>query len=188
MHPAAVFRVLVELAPYYLEPGDPSRAGRLEQVAGLLAPYPRSTIAALVELGQSESGFARYVGEGCYQVPPGAPSCDHGTSLGYWQVKRRTCSEAFQFPPWTVESLSHQVTCAARHFRWALWYCAGKHPSGRVAGAFAAYAGQPCDWEDGTERAERMLFILYKLNRLRYLSSEDFFQFNRFATVATSRE
>lgn len=92
---AIILRVLLALQPYNLEPADPTRAPRMALLAAELARFPSNVVAGLIDIGRAESQFARYVAEGCYQVPKGAPDCDRHTALGYWQLKRSTYPTAW---------------------------------------------------------------------------------------------
>jgi hypothetical protein len=82
----ALLSILLAQPSYYLERPDVTRTDRLEAVAAELAEMPRTVAVALVVQGHWESGWARYVWEGCTEIPRGAPSCDRGRASGYWQV------------------------------------------------------------------------------------------------------
>jgi hypothetical protein len=150
---SALLAVLLALPPYYLERGDPTRAPRLEAVAQELAAYPPDVAAGLIAIGDAETHWARYVGEGCYQIPRHAPDCDGGRALGYWQLHRSTCPAAFVSPPWSRESLHEQVACAAR-----LW-------DGQSRRCLPAGGGFGCVWADRSWSAERWASIFGALKR-----------------------
>lgn len=150
---AALLALLLAQPAYYLERGDTTRAPRLELVASELAAYPPDVAAGLVAVGYAESGWARYVAEGCYQVPRGAPNCDGGRALGYWQLHRTTCPAAFSVPPWTRASLREQVACSAR-----LW-------DGQSRRCLERGGGFGCVWADRSWSAERWATIFGALNR-----------------------
>jgi hypothetical protein len=145
---AVIFRALMALPTYSLEPADVSRAPRMCLLATELAGLPPPVVAGLIDIGRAESQFARYVAEGCFRVPRGAPNCDGWTSLGYWQLKRATCPDGWRFPPWTIESLREQVTCAARLWQGAAWRCL---PRG---------GGFGCVWADRSWSASRYTILL----------------------------
>jgi hypothetical protein len=140
---AALLALLLAQPAYYLERPDPTRQARLELVAAELAAYPPDVAAGLAVIGHRESGWARYVAEGCYQVPRRAPNCDGGRALGYWQLHRGACPAAWLSPPWTRASLHEQVACAVR-----LWDGASRRclPSG---------GGFGCIWADRSWSATR---------------------------------
>jgi hypothetical protein len=141
---ATLFGALLALPPYYREPGDTTREARFRVVAHELSGLRPAVATALIKIGQAESGFAAYVGAGCLVIPKGAPNCDGGRALGYWQLHRSTCPAAWRFPPWTIESLREQVTCAARLYQGAASRCLPANGSHSWPQAFG------CVWADRT--------------------------------------
>ena len=163
---AAILALLLAQPAYWLEAPDATRPARLELVAAELAAYPPPVAAALAYQGWRETGWARYVSEGCTEIPHGAPGCDAGRARGYWQVHRGTCPRAWALPAGAPESLHEEAACAARLWTGALQRCRGRHPAGDVAGAFAGFVGG-CEWAPAARRAEGYETTLAHLLRLR---------------------
>jgi len=124
----ALLFVLLTTPEYWLERPDDTREPRMAQVAAALQAYAPEVAAAAIVQGQAESGFARYVAEGCRVIPRGAPSCDRGKARGYWQQWRAQCPGAYAYESGSPESLRAEVACVARRWRWHL------SGAGRVAG------------------------------------------------------
>lgn len=134
---SALLALLLGLPAFWLERPDPTREARMAQVAAELAQLPPEVAAALVVQGQAESGFARYVAEGCRVVPRGAPSCDRGRARGYWQQWRAQCPGAYLYQAGTPESLHEEVACVARRWRWHL--AGASRAAGLPRGRWALY-------------------------------------------------
>ena len=136
----AILTLLLSHPAFWLERPDDTRGPRMSQVAGEIQAYPPEVAAALIVQGQAESGFARYVAEGCRVVPKGAPDCDHGRARGYWQAWRAQCPVAYRYPVGSAQSLHEEVHCVARRWRWHLagagragGYLVGRDRAYRVA-------------------------------------------------------
>lgn len=112
--------------------------------------------AALIALGQHESGFAQYVGEGCDPVPKGAANCDGGRARSYWQAWRVACPRAWELPRGSREATIAFAVCAGKKLQGQAKRCQGQHPAGYWAGAFSGYRSTPCDWKPAAERARTM--------------------------------
>ena len=133
----SLLTLLLGFPAFWLERPDASREARLARVAAELAAYPPEVAVAMAVQGQAESGFARYVAEGCLVVPRGAPSCDLGRARGYWQQWRAQCPGAYRYPAGSAESLHEEAHCVARRWRWHL-AGAGRR-AGFPAGRWRAY-------------------------------------------------
>lgn len=133
----ALLALLLSQPAFWLERPDPTREARLAQVASELAAFHPEIAAALVVQGQAESGFARYVADGCVNVPRKASDCDRGRARGYWQQWRAQCPGAYRYAAGTPESLHEEAHCVARRWRWHL-AGAGRH-AGFPAGRWRVY-------------------------------------------------
>lgn len=117
---------------------------------------PAELAASLAAVGQHETGWARYVGEGrCEDGPPGM-RCDPGPdgkpqARGYWQLWRSSCSGL-----WALEDLHRKpfdyldgqvyagARCAAVRLVRERERCFGRNKKGIIAGMFGGYMGR-CD-------------------------------------------
>jgi len=144
--------------------GEEGREARLNEVAtaiDLASDGKPLRAAVLLAIGRHESAWARYVGEWCEEVPDGAPDCDRGTSLSYWQMKRVTCPKG-----WATRDVRVFATCADRIFRGAVRRCSGRHPMGDIAGGFSGY------WSADCTRGVRDRVASYSAFRIRLIPSK----------------
>jgi hypothetical protein len=150
------------------------RSARLDAIADDIAAASRDRreAAALLAIGQMESGWAEYVGAGCRYpggIPKGAGHCDRGLSRSYWQMKQVACRPGWALSRGSRESQGVFAVCARKRFLGALRRCQGRHPGGDIAGAMAGYRSANCSWEgrehDGA-RARGRLYHL-RLSQLR---------------------
>lgn len=143
--------------------GEEQRAKRLDEIASAIvhaSQGSRRRAAALLALGHHESNWARYVGDGCQDVPDGAPDCDRGKARSYWQVHRSVCPRA-----WGDDSLDAYARCADRVFWRAVRRCRERSRHGEIAGGFSGYTGASCNWGLAAKRAKTYRLRLAKLSR-----------------------
>ncbi len=169
---------LQSLPVYYgdRDEGTPNRDARLAEVAAAEADAvyratcqfrwrgpecqpvwrgrPRELGLALVILGDIESHYARYVGDGrCHDGPRGA-RCDNGRSRTYWQAQERFCPAAWAHPQGSPAELTAAAWCAARALSVGHRFC------GDWAGAFGRYAGGGCSWVGGQHRQKQLVRLM----------------------------
>ncbi len=164
---SALLALLLAQPAFYLETPDDTRSARLTMVAEELVRYPRQIAVAAIVQGQAESGFARYVWEGCKLIPDKAPDCDHSRARGYFQLWRDRCVEAYRYAPGTRESLREELACFARHWKGNRQRCAaqGVHPDEAGFSGFAG--GYWCTWRGAKRRAESYRAALTKFQKLK---------------------
>lgn len=132
---------------------DPSeQAARLDLAADAMAAATKDEFeaAALLTIGGVETNFAGYVAAGCKYpegIPKGASTCDNGTSRSYWQMKITACRTGWALERGSTQALFAFAKCARARFLGSLKRCDGRHPGGRLAGAFAGYRSVDCEWE-----------------------------------------
>lgn len=148
----AILVILLSLAPHKTDKDEPvdARRARLETIAEDIAAAAdgrRDTAAALVTLGWRESRFARYVGQGCVNVPKGHANCDSGRARSYWQVWSKGCRPGWALPPGSREAQAAFAKCAGR-----LWRAARRRCGGTLFGAYSGYRSF-CVWEPARKRA-----------------------------------
>jgi hypothetical protein len=151
---------------FYLERGDETRRERLEMVASELSRLPFRTAVALAVQGWEESKWARYVAEGCRDVPQKAPDCDHGKARGYWQFWANTCPAAYAYEPGTRESLREEIRCAARVWTNSTRWCSVTRGIPEAQGGFAGFGGG-CQTKSSERRAKAYEVALQRVTRLR---------------------
>lgn len=159
----AILFVLSTLALYEgdRDEAPAARDARLRQVAVVISEAARDyeEAAALIELGDAESRYARYVMEGRCLDGPRHAQCDRDPRTGRpravtpWQVWS-WCQEAHRATPGSEEQLRAGAECAARHWRSAKRRCADRNPDALV-GAFSGYRGGSCAWGPAVRRAHR---------------------------------
>lgn len=121
---------------------DEPAAARAERLRPLLVALSRLSpvrAAGAWAVMRHESHFAAYVQAGCLDIPEGAARCDGGLALGFSQLHRSACPEAWKLPHGSAEQLEAIVACTDKRLRWALGQCRGLHPHGDGAGMFAGY-------------------------------------------------
>ena len=167
---------LLKMLPAHVTDADEpmaAREGRLALVAVAVSDATHSDMvrtARVIALGQSESGFARYVGEGrCAEGPVGS-RCDPdrrgiARALGYWQQHRSACPRAWALPIGSVEQLRESARCADNLLRSALHRCK-RRVADAEAGSFSGYRSWDCSWRGGAARAERSRRYRVHLSRL----------------------
>jgi hypothetical protein len=73
-------------------------------------------------------------------------------------------SAAYEYGAGTPESLIEEAACIARLWRGGLRRCAGLHPDGDMAGAFAALrGGVSCQSRTAGERSRTMQTVMLRL-------------------------
>lgn len=168
---ATVLAVLLGYQPFELDLPETKeeRAIRLTPYAIEITAYANTfpkgwgaheTAASLLEIGDEESKFAKYVTEGCKVIPKGAANCDTDykgrvRALTPWQLHERTCPEVFATEPGSIENIRAGIRCAAKTFRGAYYFCDGKNPHGKIAGAFSGYRSLSlgCTWQPAYQRS-----------------------------------
>lgn len=142
-------------------------ASSLSELLGSHLTYGIQMQAALLALGQHESLWAEYVGEDrCEEGPLPEMRCDVGRdgkphALGYWQVHRSICPDAFEMEP-GPERLMIEAECAARYYARRLVSCNGNNDLGQVAGGLAGYRGR-CRTTDASLRLKTYKVFLHVL-------------------------
>lgn len=177
---AAILVVLLSLIPYHGETETISeRRDRLtpvaQAIAGVCEGRPLECAANLITTGKVESGFARYVGEGCLVIPPGAGHCDrdrHGNprAATYWQLWAVACRELIhKMVPGSLRQLRAAAACADRRLRYSAHRCRGRNAHGDLGGMFAGYRSVDCAWTGSAARGVvRRIFVRgVVLRRLR---------------------
>jgi hypothetical protein len=112
------------------------------------------------------------VTDGCHYpdgIPDGAAHCDEGTSRSPWQLKAVSCRSGWAHRRGSKAALDAFAVCARKRFLGALKRCDGRHPGGRMAGAFAGYRSVDCTWEGRPNDGARARARMYRL-RLMQLS------------------
>jgi len=135
--------------------------------------------AALAVLGDRETHFAQYVGEG--RCREGRFKCDpdeHGNpqSLTYWQLKRKACPEAHALRDGSREQQKAAAKCAVRLWFSARRRCASAPSAGsdRIAGAFSGYGfGLYCGAPSSVARAHAWRVTRAKLAALTRKETTD---------------
>lgn len=165
---AHVLVAMLELPHYVADRHEPESVR-----AELLRPYAEEVsfqartpeeAARVIAAGQHESGFARYVLEGrCAEGPPGQ-RCDDGKARGFAQLHLAACRDAHAQPVNTRLSIALEVRCVFRQLRAAEQRCAGRALT-PLHGAFAGYAGRPCNWRGADARVKTARRVLEALRR-----------------------
>jgi len=162
----ALLALLLAQPAYHVEIPDQTRQDRLEAVAHELSALPQTVAVALAVQGYAESGWARYVAEGCTEIPKGSPDCDKGRARGYWQLWRNTCPSAYEYAAGTRESLHEEVSCAARIWNSSARRCSAMRGIPEAQGGFAAFSGS-CVARSSERRATAYRSALARLERIR---------------------
>jgi hypothetical protein len=172
---AAVLALLLQ-APAHWSDADEAptdRAARLDVAAADIAEaslvkpagwgrtWPALDVAAaMVNLGQRESQWARYVAGGCQLPLPvnprtgkAAAHCDRGRAHAYWQVWAVGCPALVGVVRGSREEQVATARCSARLFVAALVRCKEVDPDVMV-GAYAGYRSK-CDIVDDTRDRAR---------------------------------
>lgn len=176
----AVLALLLQAPPHWSDVDeDPAaRRARLDVTAGDIAEaslvkpsgwgrtWPALDIAAaMVNLGQRESHWARYVAGGCKAPLPVNPAdghvashCDHGRAHAYWQVWAVGCPALQGIERGSRDEQVQTVRCAARLFVSAFVRCREADPD-LMVGAYAGYRSK-CDIVDDTRDRARTHYDL----------------------------
>lgn len=123
-------------------------------------------ISVLITLGQFESKFAKYVGEGrCIEGPVGM-QCDPDEkgiprARSYFQHWEVSCPKLWETEPGSKEELFVAAKCTARKLTGAYYRCREINPN-VWAGAFSGFRASSCIWEPAIERANA-------INKIRYM-------------------
>lgn len=164
----AILRLLLSLPPCFYEPTPEladARRARLEILAeelhrGALSP---ETLVGIVTVGEFETHYARYVGEGrctegrfkCDPDPKGVPQ-----ARTYFQLWKATCRPAWEEVEGSRAELRAAIPCAAARWKEGLRACR------TVRGAFSAYRAVGCGWVGAPAREKRYYQLLARFRRL----------------------
>jgi hypothetical protein len=169
-----ILATLLWMPPYYYEEKQ-SLEARRERLRSVAAEIARETsnldeIAAVLTLGEAETHFAIYVGEG--RCSEGRFKCDpdfrgRPQARTYWQLWVSTCPMAWRALEGSPEELRAAVKCALDRWRFGLGRCKS------LVGAFSAYRAGDCAWKGAPERAKRYGEVLAQLNRLSGRKARD---------------
>jgi hypothetical protein len=148
------------------------QSARLDAAADAIDRASRTPqeAAALLAIGGAESAFAEYVASGCHYpdgIPDGAGHCDRGRSRSYWQLKVTACRSGWGHRRGSKAALDAFAVCARKRFLGALKRCDGRHPGGKLAGAFAGYRSVDCAWEGRPNDGARARARMYRLRRMQ---------------------
>lgn len=163
----AALAAMTAQAPFFLdrEETELERARRLQPVAyaqeqaclAIWPQEPRSCVRGLLLIGERETHWARYVGEGRCKDGPVGMRCDpdrfgNPRARTYWQLWPAACPKLKHTVPGSEAELMLGARCAAAQLRTAYARCSS-NPHGRWAGAFAGYRSIDCHWPGGARRA-----------------------------------
>lgn len=132
---------------------------------------PPHLAARLAVLGQRESQYARYVGEGRCAVGPAGARCDPHPLTGvprartYWQLWQVAAPRVWRLPQGAPLELREAAWRAAQLLAGARTRCRGRGVS-ELAGAYSGYRALSCRWPPAVERARHAEAIEAQL-RLR---------------------
>jgi hypothetical protein len=121
---------------------------RLQSYGGYI-----TVAGALITLAYEETRFARYVLEGRCKEGPDGSKCDpdrngEPRARGAFQLWKRACPNAYEFPAGSRESLVLETECAEKLLIGSYSRC----HNGWI-GAFSGYArGTSCSWKGGAKR------------------------------------
>lgn len=168
---AAVLALLVQVPAHWSDVDeDPgARRARLDVAAGDIAEaalvkpagwgptWPALDVAAaMVNLGRAESQWARYVADGCHELPvnprtgKAVAHCDRGRAHAYWQVWAVGCPALVDVERGSRAEQVAAARCSARLFVSAFVRCKEADKDWMV-GAYAGYRSK-CDIVEGTRQ------------------------------------
>lgn len=167
---AATLAVLLQLPPHWSDrdelPAD--RGARLDGIADDIAfaalerPPGWSAVglaAGLLNIGERESHWARYVGAGCTVRPRNpdtgklAPDCDHGRAHTYWQLWNVACPALVKETPGSRSEQVVATRCAIAHFIRSFKRCSAVDAD-ELVGAYAGYRSMCFIVADTRDRAK----------------------------------
>lgn len=179
----AALAVMTAQPPFYLDRDEPpeERLVRLEPAAraqekACLKFWPQdpwACVAGTITIGQRESHWAKYVGEGRCKEGPVGMRCDpdkdgNPRAHSFWQLWPSACPGLAKLTPGSVAQLDRAASCAAAQLATAYHRCHWSQ-HGRWAGAFAGYRSSDCNWSGGPRRARVMVQVE---NRLRVIGTD----------------
>lgn len=161
----AIYAWLLAATPHRTDLDEPkeAREARLATIAFVIATASEGVperAALLMAQGESESRWARYVGEGrCKEGPPGE-RCDPDyrgfpRARTYWQTWRVSCPKAWDEEAGSVLEMTEAAKCTVRLMRSGMRRCQlnGYDP---LHGAFAgARGGAACTGPWAVKRTKR---------------------------------